>query len=47
VIGSAIDSTSVAWFAVARVRLARFPLSFIQLAGRIGVGATFFKAAAS
>src|SRR5882762_10419445 len=24
--------------------LARFPLSIIQLAGRIGVGATFFKA---
>lgn len=27
-----------------RARLARFPLSIIQLAGRIGVGATFFKA---
>jgi putative oxidoreductase len=28
----------------ARALLARFPLSIIQLAGRIGVGATFFKA---
>lgn len=28
----------------ARRYLARFPLSIIQLAGRIGVGATFFKA---
>ena len=27
-----------------RALLARFPLSIIQLAGRIGVGATFFKA---
>jgi putative oxidoreductase len=27
-----------------RARLARFPLSIILLAGRIGVGATFFKA---
>jgi putative oxidoreductase len=27
-----------------RDRLARFPLSIVQLAGRIGVGATFFKA---
>jgi putative oxidoreductase len=27
-----------------RETLARFPLSIIQLAGRIGVGATFFKA---
>jgi putative oxidoreductase len=27
-----------------RTLLARFPLSIIQLAGRIGVGATFFKA---
>src|SRR4029450_7165430 len=27
-----------------RAWLARFPLSIIQLAGRIGVGATFFKA---
>lgn len=27
-----------------RAYLARFPLSLIQLAGRIGVGATFFKA---
>ena len=27
-----------------RLYLARFPMSIIQLAGRIGVGATFFKA---
>ena len=27
-----------------RTRLARFPLSIILLAGRIGVGATFFRA---
>jgi putative oxidoreductase len=27
-----------------RLYLSRFPLSLIQLAGRIGVGATFFKA---
>lgn len=32
-----------AWLA-ARETLGRFPLSIIQLAGRIGVGATFFKA---
>ena len=32
-----------AWLA-ARNRLERFPLSIVQLAGRIGVGATFFKA---
>jgi putative oxidoreductase len=31
-------------FNIARTQLARFPLSVIQLAGRIGVGATFFKA---
>lgn len=32
-----------AWIRL-RETLARFPLSVIQLAGRIGVGATFFKA---
>jgi putative oxidoreductase len=32
-----------AWTAV-REWLGRFPLSFVLLAGRIGVGATFFKA---
>ena len=31
-------------FDLLRAWLARFPLSLIQLAGRIGVGATFFKA---
>ena len=40
----AIDSTGIAWLDATRVWLARFPLSIIQLAGRIGVGATFFKA---
>src|SRR5688572_2568883 len=38
------DPTGVAWLDAARVWLARFPLSIIQLAGRIGVGATFFRA---
>ena len=32
------------WFDALRTQLARFPLSIILLAGRIGVGATFFKA---
>jgi len=40
----AADSTGVAWLDTTRVWLARFPLSIIQLAGRVGVGATFFKA---
>jgi len=40
----AIDSTGIEWFDAMRIWLARFPLSIIQLAGRIGVGATFFKA---
>jgi putative oxidoreductase len=40
----AIDSTGIAWLDATRVWLGRFPLSIIQLAGRIGVGATFFKA---
>jgi putative oxidoreductase len=34
----------IAWFDALRTQLARFPLSIILLAGRIGVGATFFKA---
>jgi putative oxidoreductase len=41
---SAIDSTGIAWLDTTRAWLARFPLSIIQLAGRVGVGATFFKA---
>ena len=41
---SAVDPSGIAWFDVTRMSLARFPLSIIQLAGRIGVGATFFKA---
>ena len=36
--------TGIAWFDTLRQSLARFPLSIIQLAGRIGVGAVFFKA---
>jgi putative oxidoreductase len=38
------ESTGVAWLDRARERLARFPLSILQLAMRIGVGAVFFKA---
>jgi putative oxidoreductase len=36
--------TGVVWFDTLRSWLARFPLSIIQLAGRVGVGAVFFKA---
>jgi putative oxidoreductase len=32
------------WIARLRAQLARFPLSIVLLAGRIGVGATFFRA---
>ena len=39
-----LEPTGLAWFDTTRTYLARFPLSLIQLAGRIGVGATFFKA---
>lgn len=43
--GRVIDSsTGMVWFDSVRLWLARFPLSIIQLAGRIGVGAVFFKA---
>jgi putative oxidoreductase len=35
---------SIAWFDRVRDLLARFPLSIILLAGRVGVGAVFFKA---
>lgn len=41
---STIDPTGIEWLDATRMWLARFPLSIIQLAGRIGVGATFFKA---
>ena len=41
---SAIDPIGIARLDVTRAWLAHFPLSIIQLAGRIGVGATFFKA---
>jgi putative oxidoreductase len=40
----AIESAGIASLDATRVWLARFPLSIIQLAGRLGVGATFFKA---
>ena len=36
--------TGIVWFDALRQQLARFPMSIIQLAGRIGVGAVFFKA---
>ena len=41
---SGMDTPGIAWLDATRGWLARFPLSIIQLAGRIGVGATFFKA---
>ena len=41
---SPAPATGIAWFDGLRRWLARFPLSIIQLAGRIGVGAVFFKA---
>jgi putative oxidoreductase len=41
---TAMEPSGIAWFDAARVWVARFPLSIIQLAGRIGVGATFLKA---
>src|ERR1700704_7168920 len=40
----ATDATGIAWADIARAWLARFPLSILLLAGRIGVGATFFRA---
>ena len=38
------ESTALAMFDRARLRLAEFPLSILQLGMRIGVGAVFFKA---
>jgi putative oxidoreductase len=38
------SATCIVWFDSLRQWLARFPLSLIQLAGRVGVGAVFFKA---
>jgi putative oxidoreductase len=38
------SATGIIWFDGLRQWLARFPMSIIQLAGRIGVGAVFFKA---
>ena len=41
---SSSDPIGIAQVDILRGWLARFPLSIIQLAGRIGVGAIFFKA---
>lgn len=41
---TSLDQVGIPWFDGVRARLGTFPLSLIQLAGRIGVGATFFKA---
>jgi putative oxidoreductase len=41
---TAADATGIAWVDKSRAWLACFPLSIILLAGRIGVGATFFRA---
>jgi putative oxidoreductase len=38
------ESRLVVWWDAVRQRLSRFPLSIVQLAGRIGVGTVFFKA---
>ena len=38
------DAAGIAWFDRAREWLVRFPLSILQLAMRVGVGAVFFKA---
>ena len=43
-LATSVTDSGIAWIETARAWLARFPLSIIQLAGRIGVGATFFKA---
>jgi putative oxidoreductase len=37
-------ATGIAWFDDLRRSFARFPLSIVQLAGRIGVGTVFLKA---
>lgn len=38
-----VGRTPRAWFITARQRLARFPLSILQLGMRIGIGAVFFN----
>ena len=43
-VAAAIGATGIGRLDAVRTWLTRFPLSIIQLAGRIGVGATFFKA---
>jgi len=42
-----VQRTGVLWFDSLRDCLARFPLSIIPLAGRVGVGSVFFKAGLS
>jgi putative oxidoreductase len=44
VLSPSVQPPGIAWFDQLRAWLARFPLSIILLAGRIGVGATFFRA---
>jgi len=44
VVSAPVEPAGIAWFDQLRAWLARFPLSIILLAGRIGVGATFFRA---
>jgi putative oxidoreductase len=39
-----VQDLGIAWFDRLRSLLARFPLSIILLAGRVGVGVVFFKA---
>jgi putative oxidoreductase len=44
VVQSRAFATGIVWFDSLRRWLTRFPLSIIQLAGRVGVGTVFFKA---
>ena len=44
VTAEAVPASGIAWIDTTRAWLARFPLSILLLAGRIGVGATFFRA---
>jgi putative oxidoreductase len=44
VVQPSVPQPALGWFDSVRQRLTRFPLSIIQLAGRIGVGTVFFKA---
>ena len=44
VTAQAVHTSGIEWVDTTRAWLARFPLSILLLAGRIGVGATFFRA---